>query len=76
MRFATIVPPHVARAAHERAVVSMAGLRAVSAGLSPIQTEALCRYARERFRSGHVSPARAADDTRVLLNCLRAEAAQ
>lgn len=76
MRFASVTPLHVTQAARERAVLALTGLRAIAAGLTPIQTEALCRYARDRFRTGHVSPARAAEDTRVLLNCLRAEVAQ
>ncbi len=59
---ATVVPIHVTRAAKERGVMAAAGLRGMAAGLSQIQTQALMRYARDRFRSGHTSPARAVAD--------------
>ena len=60
---AQIIPIHVTRVAKERGVMALAGIRALAAGLSQFQTEALMRYARDRYRCGHVSAARAVADS-------------
>ncbi len=57
-----LIPIHVTRAAKERGIAAAAGIRGIAAGLSPIQIEALMRYARDRYRKDHVSAASAVAD--------------
>lgn len=54
-----VIPMHVTRAAKEQGVAAAAGMHAMSQGLSPIQVEAVIRFARNRYRKDGYSPARA-----------------
>lgn len=61
-----VIPLYATRAAKAHGVGIAAGVHALAQGLTPIQTRAVMRYARERYTSGGASPARAVADARNL----------